>query len=405
MKRIIVTGAQFGNKGAQSLLFCFVSSIREQIPECEILYFPLDVNYPYEKENLKMCVIRNTRLSHQYEAGGVERYYAIFKCFLNRLIKKKGPTFSEMTELSKCLKKADILVDLSGYNLGSKWPIETNKNFLRYFSEAKKHGIPVILFPQSFGPFDYGEKQDEMDALISSTLNSVNIIFAREKEGYDLLTRKYELKNVKLSQDFVLQSELPKWERIFGYEPRMGFKKIQKQNVVGVIPNYQNFLHGNREEVLNIYITLIRELLLVGKNIIIFRHSEDLDVCREIYNVFKDNSNVELYEYDFSSFEYSKFIMEFDFLVAARYHSIIHAYKVGVPAIVLGWAVKYQELVKLCGQEKYLLSTEVAVDSTTIKEVVALMNKNYKIEKNFILKAIASLNSKDCINAVANILK
>lgn len=404
MKRIIVTGAQFGNKGAQSLLFCFVSSIRERFPDCEILYFPLDINFPYEKESLKIRVVRNTGLSHQYENGGSKKIYAICKCLINGFVGKKGLTFSEMTELSSCLKKADIMVDLSGYNLGSKWPIGTNKNFLRYFSEAKKHNIPVVLFPQSFGPFDYGDQQDEMDSLISSVLSGVNMIYARESEGYELLTTKYELHNVKVASDFVMQSDFPKWDRIFCSEPTIGFKDLKKQNMVGVIPNYQNFIHGNHEEVLCLYTSLINELIAVGKNVVIFRHSEDLDVCREIYNEFLDTREVELYEYDFSSFEYSEFIKGFDFLIAARYHSVVHAYKAGIPAIVLGWAVKYKELTRLCGQEKYLISTNESVGTDKIKDVLALMNENYKSERVVIRERVSALKNSECIETVVDLL-
>lgn len=406
MKKIIVTGAQFSNKGAQSLLFCFVSSIRDKIPDCEILYFPLDIHYPYDQENIKIQVIRNTSLSHHYEAGGLRRCYAVCRYVFNKIVcQEQNIHLGDITALSNCLKSADVMVDLSGYNLGSKWSIETNKNYLRYFMEAHKHGIPVVLFPQSFGPFDYGEEQNEMDALIQSVLSGVDAIFAREKEGYELLTTRYHLQNVQLSPDFVLTSDIPKWENLYYSEPGLGFKKVHKKNVVGVIPNYQNFIHGSHKEVLKIYIYLIKELLAIGKKIVIFRHSEDLEVCREIYSVFHDEPDVELYEYGFSSFEYSKFIKEFDFLVAARYHSIVHAYKIGIPVVALGWAIKYQELTTLFQQQKYLINTALTVDHEMICKVVRAMNQNYVSEKSIILKTIADLHSTACIDEVMSILK
>ncbi|MCI9142704.1 MAG: hypothetical protein HFH87_08790, partial [Lachnospiraceae bacterium] len=44
----LITGAQFGNKGAQSMLFVAVSELRRKYPDCDIYYLPIDTmeNYP-----------------------------------------------------------------------------------------------------------------------------------------------------------------------------------------------------------------------------------------------------------------------------------------------------------------------------------------------------------------------
>ena len=44
---VLITGAQFGNKGAQSMLFTVVNEVRDRYPNAEFYYLPLD----YYKED------------------------------------------------------------------------------------------------------------------------------------------------------------------------------------------------------------------------------------------------------------------------------------------------------------------------------------------------------------------
>ena len=39
---VLITGAQFSNKGSQSMLFTVVNEIRNRYPDAEIYYLPLD---------------------------------------------------------------------------------------------------------------------------------------------------------------------------------------------------------------------------------------------------------------------------------------------------------------------------------------------------------------------------
>ena len=61
-----------------------------------------------------------------------------------------------------------------------------------------------------------------------------------------------------------------------------------------------------------------------------------------------------LYRNEFESGEYSLMVRQFDFIIASRFHSIVHAYKEGVPAIIFGWATKYQELAGHFDQSKFV---------------------------------------------------
>ena len=409
MKKIIITGAQFGNKGAQALLFCFVSSIRDMLPECEIDYFPLDYYYPYKKNDYKFNIIYNDPIAHKFENGGLDRIYAVFKALLKKVLQGKGPSLSELSELGKSYSTADLLVDLSGYQLASSWSKKTNLNYLWYIQTANKHNVPVILFPQSFGPFHYGKSQKKKDRLKKNTLEKVKVIYERKKNGADLLKQKYNLKNVYVSTDFVLQSGEPKFENIYNISKKIENQPnvIKRPNIkrIGIVPNYQNFRHGDGENVINLYKYIIDELLRLGNEVIIFRHSEDLDICKIIYSNYKNNPRVIIEETDFSCFTYSKYIEQFDFLVAARYHAIVNGYKKGIPSIVLGWAEKYKSLTDLFNQNNYIINTNEIYNQSYIKNVVNNMNSNYKNEQQIIMNKYNKIRSNCCIETAITYIK
>ena len=73
--------------------------------------------------------------------------------------------------------------------------------------------------PQSFGPFTYDQKLNYINKRLSSLLKYPRIIFAREKEGYDAHVNSFNLNNVLLSNDLVLQNTGINWNNIFTYKP------------------------------------------------------------------------------------------------------------------------------------------------------------------------------------------
>ena len=57
---VLVTGAQFNNKGAQSLLFTVMSQLRNQYDDVEIYYLPIDDCFSYTPDIYKFHVVFET---------------------------------------------------------------------------------------------------------------------------------------------------------------------------------------------------------------------------------------------------------------------------------------------------------------------------------------------------------
>jgi colanic acid/amylovoran biosynthesis protein len=219
-------------------------------------------------------------------------------------------------------------------------------------------------------------------------------IFPREKEGLECV-HKFSKKNVEKKYDIVLQNQGYNLANIF--KKKLNLKNIKiENNSVGVIPNSRVVERVNSEEIYSIYKLIIKKLINAKKSVYILRHSyEDLVVCEKIKKFFSNNKNVILISDDLNAIELENIIKQFDFVIASRYHSIIHSYKNEVPALVIGWATKYFELLKDFDQLDYFFDCRNNINIGEIDNKLDNMIKNYKNEKKKILHKMNSMQKEN----------
>ena len=392
---ILITGAQFGNKGAQSLLFSTTNEIRSKYADARLFYLPCDniSNYDVSNINLKFVYDDQSKFDCDDIIRRIQRNYK--RMLIEKKIKKRIDN-REIVKLSSLWDEIDLLIDISGYNLSSKFSVEINNRYLRYISEAQKHNIATILMPQSFGPFSY--KNSKIDDKILKILPKVDVICAREQEGVEELKTKYSIcDNVYHYPDLVLTSNEIDYKNIYNFDYISTFPRLSTDNNVGIIPNEQLISLGDENKILNLYDELITLLIGMNKNVYIFRHSDDLNFCKKIYNRC-NNKNVILLENDFNCEEYALFVKQFDYIIASRFHSVVHAYKAGVPALILGWSIKYNNLARIFNQDKYVV--DVTSPSFNKNEVVleklVIINDDFKQESEVIKKSLTKVRKNSC---------
>ncbi|MFB0544975.1 MAG: polysaccharide pyruvyl transferase family protein [Asgard group archaeon] len=175
-----------------------------------------------------------------------------------------------------------------------------------------------------------------------------------------------------------------------------------KRNSVGIIPNLRGVRRINESELYNIYKMLIEKLIEKGKTVYLLRHSyEDLILVERIRDMFPTDKNIEIIEDDLSAIELMKIIKQFDFVIASRYHSIIHAYKNGAPALVIGWAAKYYELLKDFDQLDYYFDTRYNIEASGIAKAVEEMLENWQKEKVKIKKKMKKIKSENIFDLLS----
>ena len=158
---------------------------------------------------------------------------------------------------------------------------------------------------------------------------------------------------------------------------------------------------------MDVYKNIINHLLDCDKNVYIFRHSNDLPICKDIYEMFASSENVYFIEDDMNCLEYGGFVKQFDFIIASRFHAIVHAYKENVPAIILGWAVKYHELAKNLNQEKFVFDgTNISNDNKdSIINGIEYMSNNFNDESTIISQKMLYIQSQNCYEKCKDIFE
>jgi len=376
---VVIVGGNLFNKGAQAMTFTVADQIKRIYPNYNIyLLSQKDFKRPdseKEKYNFKIMPW----------SGAIK-----LNLISSLRVVNKNNTFNHEKELQMILRKSVFVIDISGYAISSRFfprPIDNLKRSFLYFLPimvAKYNKIPYFVFPQSMGPFDYKfiHKLILWPFLVKY-LKYPKKIYAREEKAYEYV-KKYSSKNLHLSRDIVLCNDNYIKENIFSNDFKINKYDIL-ENSVAIIPNIKVYERVNEDEFYKLYKKIISRLLTEGKNVYILRHSfEDLEICKRIKELFNNQEAVRLIVDDLSCLGLENIIKNFDFVVASRYHSVVHSYRNSIPVLCIGWANKYYELLDIFSQLNYFCRVNKEIDENAIIQGLDKIINDFKYEKSVI---------------------
>ncbi|MDO3411683.1 polysaccharide pyruvyl transferase family protein [Saccharibacillus sp. CPCC 101409] len=392
MGKILIVGGQMENKGAQAMTFTVINEIKKRYPDKEILVNCVDPDRGYAFDIVKI----GKKLK-------IEMLGGLFGT-LGKLIPGANHVNVTRADMERIMKDTDMMIDISGFALSSQFTIRHSVNYLVNIMLAKRYKVPMVLMPQSFGPFDYESKyKSVIMALIKKYMTYPTHIYAREDEGMQFLS-PYTTGNLKRSVDLVLQgSSEYNLDVLFkpgAYQPNPGV--IVKDNSAAIVPNVKTMKYGSREDLLQAYGKMTDHLLKRGMNVYLLRHStEDLEICKGIKQNYPDDERVVLLEEEYDCIEIHHILNQFQFIIASRYHSIIHAYKNGIPVLALGWATKYQELLGRFGQKEYMFDVrDLSHVERDIESKIDRMIEHRGAESGKISDVLAEIQSRTIFSEV-----
>ncbi|GAO29731.1 polysaccharide pyruvyl transferase family protein [Geofilum rubicundum] len=302
---IVITGGNFVNKGAESMLMSTVDAVRTYFPGYEPVLLDLFPTVKASDKGAYPFRIVNMHVRTLYRMG-----FPILKL----LFKKKAISDPE-SEIKSAINSASAVFDISGYGLSSHnqalmWSVA----YLLPIYLARKKGIPVWLLPQSMGPFHFkGLKKWLFQIFAVPLLRYPKIIFVREPAGLKAV-RQIRKEASELSADIVLQ--VPE-------------KKTNSPVLAGpgvlVIPNQQLFRVVGKDSTLQLFENLIRQALDLRIPVRIIQHSRDDRLFCELlksrisHELFKVEDQVLTLEDLHTAIRGSRFV------VSGRYHGAIHA--------------------------------------------------------------------------------
>ena len=392
MRNIIISGGELFNKGAQAMTFVTVSELKKRFPDHRIIL-------------LSEMDKRRTKEEKDIYAFDFMGWYPIkfARAQKNPLLKLlcKFKNREEYKESYDIYSNTDMMVDISGYAISPKFSENALSVFADTLEFANLFDIPIYILPQSFGPFNFEGKKKEIDIRIAKYINKAQIVCAREEKGYYDIKQHYGLNNLILLDDIVLNNKSINLEMIYKNKLEDKLPEILPKSVA-VIPN-ENTFDISKNDLFHLYASIVNVLLDNNYKVYIFSHSTtDSKICKEIFEQCKKEDSVYLISEEYNCIEYSKIVSNFDFLVASRFHSIVHAYKKNVPCISLGWADKYDVLLSKFNQDKYSFDVRNEINVNELIESVNEMIRNLSNEKIIIKKHLDIMQKENIFDIVFN---
>lgn len=376
---ILIFNGKFFNEGAQSMSLIAADKLKQMFPNKQIYHFSKNITDIEKNQNKKR--------KYKIEIVPWTKELQLSLLFyIFRYILKKYKYIYLIEKISKIIKNTSFIIDLSGFALSSKRGVSVSLYYILNLIIAKKYSIPIYLFPQSFGPFNFPFKHKlYLYALLKDYLEYPKKIFAREKKSYAYL-KMFTHKNLEIAYDIVLQHDFENLHKIVGKEMKIKDFNI-KPNSVGFIPNMNIIKFSRKEEIYEKYIEIIKYLKKCDKEVYLLWHSEpDIQICEDLANKLSDDVNTSLISKNLNSIELENIIKKFDFIIASRYHSIIQAYRNNIPCIVISWANKYYELLEKFNQLDYLFSIEDDIKIKELMKSIDYLISNIHLEKKKINK-------------------
>ncbi len=372
-RKIIITGGNMTNKGAQAMTFIVADEMAKRYPEHQCVVLNSGRSYPSLEE----------RSRYRFE--------------ILPPIQKSLPAFL------RCLKEADALIDISGYAFGSNWGAAHVLIHLLPIVLAVRKGIRVYVLPQSFGPFSFsGVLGRVCMRWMDQYLLRADMVCARETEGLSDLKQHFtNAERAELRYDIVLSNK--------GLDPCSIYKQVPefysievRGKSAAVIPNSKNEKYGGREKTIACYRGFIDSILKDDKEVYILSHSgQDMELCRSLKeDYYPQEERVHLVEKELSCIEFDREIRKFDYIVASRFHAVVHAYRNSVPVIVLGWSEKYRTLTELFGEEQFQFDIRKEIAASEIEKAVEHMSAGCSGESRRIRERLAAVQERNLFDEI-----
>lgn len=254
---------------------------------------------------------------------------------------------------------ADLVIQTWGIwfadSLGSN-KFSTRFNHSIYFIVAKIFRKPFVKYTADLGPFE--SRWNRFFAKLCLQ-NATDLILARNEITKNRLLKLGITTPIHVCPDtgFLLEPKPTPFSEQLG-------RIREKQPLIGMSVSYQAASQsgdaekyiGNMAKVADHIIdTLGAVILFIPNELSKDASSDDRVFVENTIKRMVNNANVLRVEPELTASELKGVIAQCDLNVASRYHTIVASLSQKVPVAVVGWHEKYLGLLKLAGQEEYLV--------------------------------------------------
>ncbi len=373
LKYYIISGLNIhDNNRGTGALGCGVFSFLKQhhnpnnLIACKIMLYKNPWKFKFRKRRKEIITIAEDKF---------ELYY-LYVLYYDYWIFNKISILSKLTRTNCLLKKVGFVAAVNGGDgFSDIYGTETFKNRLFDAQLAIKEQIPLIILPQTLGPF----KDAENLKVATRILKYASKVYVRdEKFVPELNAMEVEYKLTK-DLSYFMQPE-----------------KIDvdiASNAVGL--NVSGLCYSNKFRDLSgkfeHYPLLIEKIIeYFQKNSIplyLIAHSynyktpeyanDDMEAIKEVYNKLENKTNVYLIDKDLTSPQTKYVISQFKFFIGTRMHSNFAAIYTDTPVFGLAYSYKYEGSFDYMGLKGHYASV-LNIRKMDIPQVISQIEGKYQ---------------------------
>ena len=380
-----------GNKGAEGMLLAVIQHLSKHDPEAifhVMSYYPVsDRRAGHETEKIQIVNGSPKRVLLYF-------FHSLW-CAFCRLLHL--PSFlwkyGDFGKIAEC----DIFLDAAGISFSDGREKFTIFNILSLLP-ALAAGIRVVKISQAMGPFN-----NLLNRLMAKLiLPRLALVVSRGEQTSSFL-KELNLKNTvaypdaAFSMDCTCEDEKAADTLFLSHTEKV---------IVGISPSQVVWKLCNKQGVdyLGILARVTAECRNRGYHCIVFPHSartgitkthnNDLPLMKKFISLLEPGEDLTVLDGELEAGVLRCLIAKMDILIASRFHAIISAMCVGVPAIVVGWSHKYAEVLSPFQLEKFVQPYSNFDFDSTMKMVDTLL-QNHDVLSGEILQETRLIQEKN----------
>jgi colanic acid/amylovoran biosynthesis protein len=367
--RIVLSGIQTTNKGAELMLYAILQEIERKFPKATV-FIPrnrIPQGLEYIKSQLDIRFIPYESFESKLRLPSVFRILHL--------------PFELMPHMI-AMGRVDYYLDGSGFKFSDQFNLAPKyyailKQQLRAF---KRGGTQIIYLPQAFGPLE----TSVIKSIMAEFNKSASILMPREQVSYDYIKDSHlvDMRKVKMFTDFTSIVE-----GIFPQEYSL------LKNGICVIPNKQMINKGamSTEDYLKLLSSIIKEAKKTGKTVFLLNHEgkEDKDLCEYLQSQMQEKIDVVT---GLNAIEVKGLIAASYLVISSRFHGVASSLNSCVPCLATSWSHKYSELFKDYNQYECILPlNDLSVSLKMVRDYLQEdMNTKIRKELSKVLPQIQS---------------
>lgn len=270
-------------------------------------------------------------------------------------------------QVKKLIKKYDLIIDSGGGDSFTDiYGLKRLLNIAYIQKLGTRHKTPIVLGPQTIGPFESGVGKK----IAKNLLSSASLVFTRDSTSSACASEIGITPNAT-STDVVFALPVPQATETSDVLVNISGLLWDENGLV----DYVQYRSDTK--------TLINELINVGRVVTLIPHvlndfdpkDNDLKVINNIKSEFGNSIKSYIPE---SLWDVRKFISGSNLLIGARMHACLNALSVGVPAIPWAYSRKFLPLMEEIGWNYGIdLRTSTNPVAETMKQIETISNRDF----------------------------